>query len=144
MFMLDAILWLTPHGEIAIPMGTTSHGEEALSIADADFLASSAFQTIGCDRGWRTAIGTKIGAGIGLYAGAGKYYSAQAATLAYVTRDLDNLGTPSDRFTVNADFKSGLFTLSYRLRWFARQYVGDYGFYNSLNGNAPTDPYYAN
>lgn len=63
---------------------------------------------------------------------------------AYVTRDLDNLGTPSDRFTVNADFKSGPFTLGYRLRWFARQYVGDYSFYNSLNGNAPTDPYYAN
>lgn len=86
----------------------------------------------------------KIGAGIGLYAGAGKYYSAQAATPAYVTRDPDNLGAPSDRFTVNADFKSGPFTLGYRLRWFARQYVGDYSFYNSLNGNAPTDPYYAN
>lgn len=62
----------------------------------------------------------------------------------YVTRDLDNLGTPRDRFTINADFKSGPFTLGYRLRWFGRQYVGDYSYYNSLNGNAPTDPYYAN
>ncbi|MGW8135721.1 hypothetical protein ACWGNZ_08840 [Sphingomonas zeae] len=61
----------------------------------------------------------------------------------YVTRDLDNLGTPRDRFTINANFMTGPFTFGYRIRWFGRQYVGDYAYYNTLNGIAPTDPYYA-
>lgn len=61
----------------------------------------------------------------------------------YVTRDLNNLGTPQDRFTINANFMTGPFTFGYRLRWYGRQYVGDYAYYNTLNGIAPTDPYYA-
>ena len=64
-------------------------------------------------------------------------------TPTYVTRDRGNLGTPVDRFTVNADFKTGPFTIGYRLRWFGPQYVGDYTYYNSLNGSPPSDPYYA-
>ncbi|WP_242098332.1 TonB-dependent receptor [Sphingomonas sp. CROZ-RG-20F-R02-07] len=65
-------------------------------------------------------------------------------TPGYVTRDKDNLGTPSDRFTINTEFKTGPFTFGYKVRWYGKQYVGDYAFYNSLNGNSPTDPYYAN
>ena len=61
----------------------------------------------------------------------------------YVTRLLDNLGTPADRFTINGDFKTGIVTFGYRVRWFGRQYVGDYAYYNSLNGSPPSDPYYA-
>lgn len=62
----------------------------------------------------------------------------------YITRNRGNLGTPIDRFKLNADFKTGPFTLGYTLRWYGRQYVGDYSYYNPLNGNQPTDPYYAN
>ena len=62
----------------------------------------------------------------------------------YATRDLDNLRTPADRFTINADFKTGPFTLGYRVRWYGKQYVGDYAFYNSLNGNPPSELNYAN
>lgn len=61
----------------------------------------------------------------------------------YISRNRANLGTPVDRFTINSDFKSGAFTFGYRLRWYGPQYVGDYSYYNSLNGNAPSDPYYA-
>ncbi|WP_174297740.1 TonB-dependent receptor domain-containing protein [Sphingomonas bacterium] len=62
----------------------------------------------------------------------------------YVTRDLSNAGTPADRFTITGDFKTGILTIGYRVRWFGRQYVGDYAFYNALNGNPASDPYYAN
>lgn len=62
----------------------------------------------------------------------------------YISRNRGNLGTPIDRFTINTDFKTGAFTFGYRVRWYGPQYVGDYSFYNSLNGNPPSDPYYAN
>lgn len=62
----------------------------------------------------------------------------------YITRVRGNLGTPIDRFKFSADFKTGPFTIGYTLRWYGRQYVGDYSYYNPLNGNQPTDPYYAN
>lgn len=62
----------------------------------------------------------------------------------YVTRLRGNLGTPIDRFSVNTEFSSGPVTLGYRVRWYGQQYVGDYAFYNSLNGNPPSNPYYAN
>lgn len=64
-------------------------------------------------------------------------------TPGFVTRDNGNLGTPTDRFTINADFKTGPFTFGYKIRWFGHQYVGDYTYYNSLNGNPPSNPYYA-
>lgn len=35
MVVLDAILWLTPRGEIAIPMSSISHDRRALSIGQA-------------------------------------------------------------------------------------------------------------
>ena len=62
----------------------------------------------------------------------------------FVTRDRGNLGSPIDRFTINTDFKTGPVTLGYRVRWYGKQFVGDYSFYNSLNGNPPSDPFYAN
>ena len=61
----------------------------------------------------------------------------------FVTRNRGNLGNPIDRFTMNTDFKTGPVTLGYKVRWYGRQYVGDYAFYNSLNGNPPSDPFYA-
>lgn len=61
----------------------------------------------------------------------------------FVSRDRGNLGNAIDRFTINTDFKTGPFTFGYKVRWFGRQYVGDYTFYNSLNGNPPSDPFYA-
>jgi outer membrane receptor protein involved in Fe transport len=64
-------------------------------------------------------------------------------TPGFVTRDRGNLGTPIDRFTINTDFKTGPFTFGYKVRWFGKQYLGDYTYYNSLNGNPPSDPYYA-
>lgn len=64
-------------------------------------------------------------------------------TPGFVTRDRGNLGVPADRFTINTDFKTGIFTLGYKIRWIGHQYVGDYTFYNSLNGNPPSNPYYA-
>lgn len=62
----------------------------------------------------------------------------------YVSVDRGNLGSPIDRFLINADFKTGPITFGYKIRWFGRQYVGDYAYYNSVNGNPPSDPYYAN
>ena len=63
---------------------------------------------------------------------------------AFISRIRGNLGEPIDRFTINGDFKTGPITFGYRIRWFGRQYVGDTTFYNSLNGQPPSDPYYAN
>lgn len=62
----------------------------------------------------------------------------------YVTRYRGNLGSPIDRFRLEANLKSGKITGGYRLRWIGKQYVGDYTNYNALNGNPPADPYYAN
>ncbi len=62
----------------------------------------------------------------------------------FVTRNRGNLGNAIDRFTINGDFKTGPITFGYRLRWFGKQYVGDSTFYNSINGNAPSDPFYSN
>ncbi|MGN7998166.1 TonB-dependent receptor domain-containing protein [Sphingomonas sp. 22176] len=62
----------------------------------------------------------------------------------YTTRYRGNLGTPIDRFVLNASLKSGRITGGYRLRWIGKQFVGDYTSYNSLNGEPPADPYYAN
>ncbi|WP_322964617.1 TonB-dependent receptor domain-containing protein [Sphingomonas fuzhouensis] len=60
------------------------------------------------------------------------------------TRVRGNLGAPIDRFVLNTGLKTGPVELGYRLRWNGRQYVGAFEYYNSLNGNPPSDPYYAN
>ncbi|WP_294333356.1 TonB-dependent receptor [uncultured Sphingomonas sp.] len=62
----------------------------------------------------------------------------------YTTRYRGNLGTPIDRFRLEANLTTHQLTLGYRLRWIGRQYVGDFTSYNPLNGNPPSDPYYAN
>jgi hypothetical protein len=41
-FVLDAILWLTPRGEIAIPMRLISHAQHVMSITSASVLILAA------------------------------------------------------------------------------------------------------
>lgn len=62
----------------------------------------------------------------------------------YITRYRGNLGDPIDRFVLDTQFNTGKFSIGYKLRWIGKMYVGDYTYYNSLNGNPPADPYYAN
>lgn len=59
------------------------------------------------------------------------------------SRGRGNLGQPIDRFVLDTGLRTGAVELGYKLRWIGRQYVGAFEYYNPLNGNPPTDPYYA-
>ena len=59
------------------------------------------------------------------------------------TRVRGTLGVPIDKFRLISDFKHGPVTFGYTLRWIGQQYVDLYANYFPINGNPPSDPFYA-
>lgn len=69
------------------------------------------------------------------------YLSATNAN--FRTQNLGTLGFPYDEFTWNIGLNKGPFTLDYKVRFIGKQYVAPYAATHSVNGQAPTDPFYS-
>jgi outer membrane receptor protein involved in Fe transport len=59
------------------------------------------------------------------------------------TQSLGTLGFPYDEFTWNVGLNKGPFTLDYKLRFIGKQFVAPYGATHTINGIAPTNPFYS-
>jgi outer membrane receptor protein involved in Fe transport len=53
------------------------------------------------------------------------------------------LADPQDEVNVNMNIKAGKYTLGYQVRWIGEQYLNTYEDYNSINGQPPQNPDYA-
>jgi outer membrane receptor protein involved in Fe transport len=53
------------------------------------------------------------------------------------------LADPQDEVNANLSLKAGKYTLGYQVRWIGEQYLNTYEDYNSINGQPPQNPDYA-
>ncbi len=53
------------------------------------------------------------------------------------------LGDPSDAFNISTDVSFGAFSLGYSFRWLDKMYLNTFEDYNSVNGDPPQNPDYA-
>jgi outer membrane receptor protein involved in Fe transport len=56
---------------------------------------------------------------------------------------LRELADPQDEVNANLSLKAGKYTLGYQVRWIGEQYLNTYEDYNSINGQPPQNPDYA-
>jgi outer membrane receptor protein involved in Fe transport len=56
---------------------------------------------------------------------------------------LSELSYPKDQFNINTDLKFGRFTIGHTLRWISGMYLNTFEDYNSVNGEPPQNPDYA-
>ena len=56
---------------------------------------------------------------------------------------LGELSYPKDQFNINTDLKFGRFTIGHTLRWISGMYLNTFEDYNSVNGEPPQNPDYA-
>lgn len=61
----------------------------------------------------------------------------------FTNRLLNEIGDPSDEFSLNASAQFGKFTLGYKMRWIDKMYLNTWEDYNSLNGQDPQNADYA-